>query len=104
MDVIEGLTVLLSWPVLASSISIYATIAILKRIALILKKELDDSKLMKIFLTLAGPGLGCGIAFHPGFLPGNNLYERMIAGIVAGFLSNYFYHFIRRFFKEKSID
>ncbi len=103
-ELMQGLTILLSWSILATSIAIYAVVAILKRIAMILKPEYEKAKVTKILLTLAGPALGCVVAIHPNFLPGNGIYERIIAGVVAGFLSHYFYSFIKRFFTEKDVN
>ncbi len=106
-ELTEGLVVLLSWKILATAIAIYAIIAFQKRIITIIDvgriNLIGDNKFYKILLTGMNIILGAGIAFHPTFLPGETLTERMVAGIVAGFLSSYFYQFIRRFFKETKV-
>jgi LytS/YehU family sensor histidine kinase len=103
-NMMEGLVVLLSWKILATSIAIYAIISLVKRLMPILNDRLIENKLFKIILTSLNLILGLLIAIHPTFLPGSTFFERMIAGIVAGFLSSYFYQFVKRFFENKRID
>jgi hypothetical protein len=104
-NVIDGITILLSWEILATAICIYAMTHIIKRIVIIydedIVKPFNKTKLYKIILTILPILLGASIAVHPTFLPGNSFVSRLIAGIVSGFLSNYFYQFVKRIFKQR---
>jgi tetrahydromethanopterin S-methyltransferase subunit D len=103
-NLIDGITILFSWEILATAICIYGLTHIIKRIIYIYDTELEPfskTKLCKIILTVLPIAIGIMIAIHPTFLPGNSFTSRIIAGIVSGFLSNYFYQFVKRVFQKR---
>jgi hypothetical protein len=95
----DNFNILFSWQLLAASVAIYAIITAIKKIGKLY--ILTTNKLYQLILTLSNIILGFIVAIPPGFLPGDNYFERLVLGIVAGFLSNYTYQFVKRFLKEK---
>lgn len=89
--------VLISWQFILASCAIYAIISVVKRLGRIY--IVTDHIIYKTFITLLNLILGAIIALPPGFIPGDNIWERVAVGIVAGFFSNYSYQMVKRFMK-----
>ena len=92
--------IVLTWQFVLASVAIYAIISTFKRIAKIY--VITSNPLYKTFITLLNIGIGILIAIPPGFLPSDNIYKRIILGIVAGFFSNYAYQMVKRFMKGET--
>lgn len=93
----NGLNTLFSWEILATSICIYSIIFCIKKIILTSSPSLDSNKDFKMIIIFLNTFLGIIFALVPDFLPGKSIQERMIAGIVCGFMSNYTYYIIQYF-------
>ena len=92
----EGLALLFTWQILFSSIVIYYLLNLSKKMIEYYNPSLLKDRFTRIFLTLLNLIFGISIGLIPDFLPGDNFSQRVISGIVAGFLSNYIYTFLKK--------
>ena len=84
-----------SWEVLVSAVAIVAVLTSGKKLGVALGKEASkaflDRPWVKVFLTVGNVPLGAAVGLIPGWLPGDNVGERVLLGIVVGFLSQTLY-------------
>jgi hypothetical protein len=74
---------------------IVAVLTSIKKLGVALGKEAGKVFLskpwVKVFLTVGNVPLGALIGLVPGWLPGDNWCERVLLGVVVGFLSQTIY-------------
>ena len=85
-----------SYPVYLTALGIVAVMTVAKRAATTVHGGCLDNDLVKLAMTVGNVALGALVGLVPGFLPGSLMVERVLVGIVAGFMSESFYAVLKR--------
>ncbi len=89
-----------NYPVYLTAIVIVAIMTTVKKAARILSgKSVQEIRnpWIEVAIQIGNVPLGVVFGLIPGFLPGDNCFERMMIGGVAGFMSNTLYSIAKRF-------
>ena len=89
-----------NYPVYLTAIVIVAIMTTAKKAARILSgKSVEEIRnpWIEVAIQIGNVPLGVAFGLIPGFLPGQNCFERMMIGAVAGFMSNTLYSIAKRF-------